>query len=170
MTRFTHALAALALGGTASIALVAGCGRPTSEMPPLAPRPEPMDPAGAPSGPKPGPKPGMIDPAAPTSDAGTPSPTVAPSTRSPVSQTTMVPMPSFQGDHGPAATPVDGGHEVEPPTNVKGGPVDAGVKDSYAPPLPPVPDAHLPDSRLEPSGQPMPGGLEQSAEAMPAVR
>jgi hypothetical protein len=164
MTRFTHALAALALGGTAAIALVAGCGRPTGEMPPLAPRPEPVDPGGGPVGPKPG----TIDPATPATDAGTP--TVAPSTRAPVSQTTMVPMPAFQADHGPAATPADAGHVVEPPTNVKGGPADAGVSDSYAPPLPPVPDARLPDSRLEPSAQPMPGGMERSAEAMPAER
>lgn len=157
MTRLTHMLAAVAL--TAGGASLVACGRPThGEMPPLAPRPDPSDPGGAPTGARPG----MLDPASPTSDAGVP--LSQSSTRGPVAE--VVPTPSFQPDHEPAATPADAGREVEPPTNVKGGPADAGVKDSYAPPLPAVPDAMLPDSKLEPSGERMPV-LQAPAERMP---
>ena len=152
MTRLTHALAAftLAVGGTALVA----CGRPTpGEMPRLAPRPDPIDPSGSP----PGPGLGALDPAPPVG-RGPAAPVE--STRGRVAQPVaqIVPMPTFQPDHAPTSTPADAGHEVEPPTNVQGGPADAGVKDSYSPPLPAVPDAHLPDSRLEPSGEPMPAG------------
>ena len=88
----------------------------------------------------------------PTHDAGSP----ALPKREPVAQITEIPTPAFRPDVGvpaPSGIPPDAGVEVEPPTNVSGTPADAGTPDSYAPPLPPVPDAHLPDSRLEPAAE-----------------
>lgn len=143
------AFAVLAMAGSLAAAIAAGCGHPTrGEMPPIAPRPEHIDPAGSPAR-------EIVDPAKPTSDAGA----LALPKREPVAQTspaagaTAIPTPTFGPDDGTAAgTPPDAGPpEVEPPTNVSGAPADAGTGDSYTPPLPPVPDAHLPDSRLEPA-------------------
>jgi hypothetical protein len=144
MTRLTLSLAFAALAVAGSFATVTGCGHPTrGEMPPVAPRPEAIDPAG-------GPAPDIVDPAKPTSDAGTP----ALPKPSPVARLTEMPTPAFRPDVGAVAgVPPDSGPAVEPPTNVTGAPADAGTGDSYAPPLPPIPDAHLPDSRLEPAAE-----------------
>jgi hypothetical protein len=150
MTRLTFSLGAFAMFamvGSLAATMATGCGHPSrGEMPPIAPRPEHIDPAGSPA-------PDVVDPAKPISDAGTqalPKPT-------PVAQATQaaaMPIPTFAPDDGTAAgTPPDAGPPaVEPPTNVSGAPADAGTGDSYTPPLPPVPDAQLPDSRLEPAG------------------
>jgi hypothetical protein len=148
MTRLTlslGALAALAVGGTSGAVTGTGCGRPThGEMPSIAPRPERMDPTGTTGSPAPD----IVDPGNPTSDAGT----QALPKRGPVAQASEMPTPTFQPDVASGTAP-DARPAVEPPTNVSGAPADAGVGDSYAPPLPPVPDAHLADSRLEPSAE-----------------
>ena len=140
------AFAAVAVAGSFTAATLAGCGHPThGEMPPLAPRPERIDPAGSPA-------PAIVDPENLAIDAGSP----ALPKREPVAQITEIPTPAFRPDVGvpaPSGIPPDAGVEVEPPTNVSGTPADAGTPDSYAPPLPPVPDAHLPDSRLEPAAE-----------------
>jgi hypothetical protein len=68
------------------------------------------------------------DPSLPNLDAGT----QALPSKSPVAVTT-VPVPDFQPDGDKARTAAD-----------------AATTDGYSPPLPPIPDASLPDSRLEP--------------------
>lgn len=142
MTRTLHVTVAVALVviGAGSV----GCGRPTpGEMPPLAPRPERIDPAGSPAG---SPAPGVVDPRNANRDAGVELPP------GPVATVRVIPAPEFRSARSAEAghvAPTDAEPIVEPPTNVNA-PTDAGVKDSYTPPLPPIPDAGLPDSRLEP--------------------
>jgi hypothetical protein len=140
MSRLTHVLTVFALTGALAGATVAACGaRPGApgEMPPTAPRPGPTDPSGAPTPSTPG---GGLGPTVPAGlgrtidDAGTPNP-LSPG---PVSVRTL-PTPEFAA----TAYGMVSGQQTPPR--------DAGASDSYAPPLPPIPDGGVPvDSRLEP--------------------
>lgn len=121
MTRLTHLLTAGALAGTLFGGVVIGCGTSRpTEAPPLAPRPE-LHPSNSPMP--------TGDPSKPQLDAGTPDlPDKGPVAIS------WIPTPEFQAS----------GNQ---PTSQ---PADAGVTSDGDVPLPPVPDATLPDSRLEP--------------------
>lgn len=116
------------------------CGGPTNpgEMPPMAPRPDPVQPVPdhRPSDPSPTPVPGAPDPLDPSrtgptnpapADAGVPVTEIAPV--------------QFQHDDG---TPSDGGappsEDRDPP------PTDASVDMDASAPLPPIPDALPPDA------------------------
>jgi hypothetical protein len=116
---------ALSLSGGLAAATVIACGgRPGSpaEAPPLAPRPDPAGPGAQPL-------PANPDPTLTPDDAG---PALSPGPVSSVPTVRAVPSPQFAPDTGAAAQ-------------------DAGVSDSYEPPLPPIPDGGVPiDSRLEP--------------------
>lgn len=157
MTRLTHLFTALTLGAALAAAAFVACGgNPVAprEMPPLAPRPERVNPTAMPV-------PGAADPLSAPADAARPrSPTPSPISVSSspaillasASQAGGAPDAGSTGaapaDAGTApvdasSAPADGGHPG-------GGPSDASV-DSYTPPLPPIPDGNLPaDSRLEP--------------------
>lgn len=125
MTRLTHLLTATVLAGSLIGGVVAvGCGSRPGEAPPLAPRPE-LDPANSPMP--------TGDPSKPQIDAGTQD--LAP--KGPVA-ISRIPTPEFQASSNQ-------------PTS---GPTDAGVTSDGELPLPPVPDATLPDSRLEPRFSP----------------
>jgi hypothetical protein len=127
MTRVAHllmslgALAVLAFAAMTAAGSVSGCGPRPGQAPPLAPRPERGDPANSPLP--------TTDPSLPNLDAGTQD---LPE-KGPVA-IREVPVPKFLPDGDKA----------------RNRPVDAGPSDGYSPPLPPIPDASLPDSRMEP--------------------
>lgn len=129
MSRMIKLLAPLGLTAAILGATFAACGaRPgsPSEMPPVAPRPTPADPSGAPGSPG-----GMPNPTEHGTDAGGAAP-------GPISVRTL-PTPTV------AAEAYGNASSNQPPQR------DAGTGDSYAPPLPPIPDsAVLVDSRVEP--------------------
>jgi hypothetical protein len=131
MTRFTSLCSALVLtGGVVATAVVACAGRPGSpgEMAPAAPRPD--------TTPLAAPVPGAAASDTASSahvlpDAGVDAlPRAAASSMQSVS-VAVVPTPEFS----PSVT----------------APRDAGDADGYSPPLPPIPDAKLPDANIHPS-------------------
>lgn len=147
MSRMINLLAPLSLTAALVGATFAACGaRPgsPSEMPPVAPRPVPADPSGAPD---------------PGSPGGMPNPEVGSGALGP----TNAHAPDA-GSAAPAPGPISV-REMPTPTlaaeaygNVSGNqppPRDAAVGDSYAPPLPPIPDGGVPlDGRVEPRDDP----------------
>lgn len=145
MTRVAHllmslgALAVLVFGATSAAGT--GCSPRPGQAPPLAPRPEPGDPANSPLP--------TTDPSLPNLDAGTQD---LPE-KGPVA-IREVPVPRFLPDGDKARTL----------------PVDAGTSDGYSPPLPPIPDASLPDSRLEPhpAAEPFPAAGAGAVSDPPA--
>jgi hypothetical protein len=145
MSRMIKLLAPLSLAAALAGATFAACGaRPGSpgEMPPVAPRPAPADPSGAPGPGSPG---GMPNPEVgsgalgPTNPHGNDAGSAAPG---PISVRTL-PTPTLSAEaYGNVSN-------NQPP------PRDAAVGDSYAPPLPPIPDGGVPlDSRVEPRVEP----------------
>jgi len=123
MPRLTHLLLSaglLALTGATTAAIATGCGHSRPGEAPPMAPRPESDPANSPLP--------TTDPSLPNLDAGT----QALPSKSPVAVTT-VPVPDFQPDGDKARTAAD-----------------AATTDGYSPPLPPIPDASLPDSRLEP--------------------
>jgi hypothetical protein len=162
MTRLTHLFTALALSGVLVGAAIAACGvRPGTpgEMPPLAPRPERLDPMAIPV-------PSALDPGEGSTDAldaGKLSPGPVTSLGAPAVFRVAEPQQAGSGRDAGASTPgpgdagggtVDagaGGADAGPPSPTTPAPIDASVIDSYTPPLPPIPDGGIPaDSRMEP--------------------
>lgn len=138
MSRLTHLFAILGLSSLLAGATIAAChsGSP-GELPPVAPRPAPLDPSGSPNG----------APRVPTPDGGA----AVGDPSAPVSSREVrvreLPTPDF----APAAYSAG-----EPAGKVVGtkAPYDAGTGDGYTPPLPPIPDGGVPiDSRVEPKAQ-----------------
>jgi hypothetical protein len=175
MSRWTTLFTSLTLSAAFAAVVIAACGgRPISpgEMPPLAPRPERVDPMALPV-------PSGTDPATPLPDAGRPlSPTRGPisalsamegvalaaASRSPHhtlgqpggSPPTGAPPPGGgqpprdAGAAGAPDAPSGAPDAAAPPPPSPGPPADASI-DAYGQPLPPIPDGGLPaDSRLEP--------------------
>lgn len=128
MTRFNSLCSALALTAGVVAASVAACAGRPGEMAPVAPRPDPT--------PLAAPVPGaaasdMASPAHGFPDAGVDAlPGAAASSMRRVS-VVAVPTPEFS----PSVT----------------APRDASDADGYSPPLPPIPDAKLPDANIHPS-------------------
>lgn len=158
MNRFAHLFAAVGVGALLTSAMIVACGAPAtpSEMPRLAPRPEPVDPTAAPVLPGSDPP----DSLQPVPDGG-----VA-GARGPISSVTEIRPTKVQAagalmaapDAGAGPTDAgsggrdgggapDSGAAPRPPARDAGpGPIDAPLA-----PLPPVPDGSVPaDSRMEP--------------------
>jgi hypothetical protein len=131
MTRLTRLFTALGLTSVLVGAAAIACVRPgaPTEVKPVAPRPEPVDPTAMPVM-------GAPDVIA-RPDAGH-------GPISAVSPAMEVPVPAFSPE----------GQQPDAGTGGTGAPapIDAGTPDSYTPPLPAIPDGNIPaDSRLEPS-------------------
>ena len=137
MTRFTHLFTALTLAGLLSGATVAACGvhpGSPSEIPPLAPRPDPIDPSVRPMRRTANPVPG----------------TSAPLSPGPVTAS-VIPVPQIQpfaGSTADAGSTTGSGGAAD---SGSGGAADAGNPDASTVRLPPLPDGSVPsDSRMEP--------------------
>lgn len=150
MSRLAHLFTALTLTCAMAAAIVAACGAPPlmpREAPPLAPRPERLDPTVVPV-------PTATDPGESPSDAGPVTPGAS-AAFSPAAWQLAAAQP-FQ--RAPDASPADAGggaadapRPVPPPTTPSPPPPADASPDAYAQPLPPIPDGNLPaDSRLEP--------------------
>ena len=134
MARITY-LTCLAAAGLLTSSVVAGCPTRRGEAPPLAPRPDPIDPLRSMN-----PVPGAPDPL-PPGDAGTPSTAPTPGPVSLASPELRASAERLAADAGTIR-----GDATPPPTDAAPRPAescDASPLDASAPTLPPVPDAPL---------------------------
>jgi hypothetical protein len=132
MTRFSSLCSALVLTGGAVAASIAACAGRTGapgapgEMAPAAPRPD-------------------------TTPLGAPAPGTEPARAASPGQV----FPDGGVDAGPGAVSMRRGSVMAVPTPefspAVTAPRDAGDADGYSPPLPPIPDAKLPDANIHPS-------------------